>query len=173
MAANGLRRRRRPARRHGADLGTPEAQARRRALVGDADPRLAGYPLGVLLARAAIAADEHEAGCHYAYLCGRVLGRTQPYTPVARGSGSELSDDALANVTARWHEAVRVLMQVGRPAKDAVDNAAVFERLPGWLLRSRPRAGDAARCEALRSGLAALASWRRGQLRAPLLEAAE
>ncbi len=155
-----IRRKRKPPA--GPDCGTPEAQARKRELVGDGDPALAGYPLGVLLARRVITQDQHDAGRHYAYLAGRVLGRTRPYRPDSGSGGStELGEGALEAVEDRWREAAAALLAAGRRAKDAVDNAALFERLP-----------VAAELGALTAGLDALALWRRG--RRPLFaEAAE
>ena len=82
-----------------ADLGTPEARAHKLALVGSADPALAEYPLGVLLARGILTPEQHDAGCHYAYLAGRVLGRTKPYRADLGGGGGEaLTEGALAAV---------------------------------------------------------------------------
>ena len=146
-----IRRKRKPPA--GPDCGTPEAQARKRELVGDGDPALAGYP---------ITQDQHDAGRHYAYLAGRVLGRTRPYRPDSGSGGStELGEGALEAVEDRWREAAAALLAAGRRAKDAVDNAALFERLP-----------VAAELGALTAGLDALALWRRG--RRPLFaEAAE
>ena len=155
------------------DRGTPEQQARRQALIGSAAPHLAEYPLGVLLARGLISAEQHDAGCHYAYLAGRVLGRTKPYRADAAGSGgAELTEAALASVERRWLQAVRMLFDAGRRAKDAVDNVAIFERLPGWLAREQPRPGDAAEQQALVAGLESLARWRAGQLQPVFLATA-
>src|SRR5262245_51644238 len=58
------------------DPGTPELQARRAALAGASDPALAEYPLGIMLARGLISAEEHEAGCYYAMLYAKAVGRT-------------------------------------------------------------------------------------------------
>jgi hypothetical protein len=168
------RRRRGTKRTPEIDLGTPEARAHKVALVGPADPALAEYPLGVLLARGILTPEQHDAGCHYAYLAGRVLGRTKPYrADLGGGGGEELGEGALAAVERRWHEAVRALLDAGRRAKDAVDNVAIFERLPGWLVRSQPRLGDDRERLALVHGLEALAAWRRGRARPVLAQAAE
>ena len=154
-------RRRKPRRL--PDRGTPEAQARKRELVGAGDPALAEYPLGVLLARGLISPAQHDAGRHYAYLAGRVLGRTRPYRPDAGSGGAELGDGALAAVEDRWRAAVAALLTAGRRAKDAVDNVALFERMPPRLLRREPRVGDALEHAALAAGLDALAAWRGGR----------
>ena len=166
------RRRRKATRRTEPDRGTPEAQARRYALIGTADPALAEYPLGVLLARGVITGEQHDAGCHYAYLAGRVLGRTKPYRADQGGSGAALNEVAIDAIERRWHQAVRTLLDAGRRAKDEVDNVALFERLPSWVGAESPRLGDARSCEELVAGLEALALWRRGG-RKVFAEAAE
>ena len=152
----------------GPDLGTPEAQRKRLELVGGAAPELAEYPLGVLLARRTITRDEHDAGCHYAYLRGRALGNATVFGMFRllfpSGGGRPLEPDVQATVEARWRAAAAALIGAGRPAKDAVDNAAVYLRLPRWVKAaagegggsSRPRASDRGEKEALRRGLRAL-----------------
>ena len=170
-AMNRRRGRPRGARASGPDLGTPEAQRKRLELVGgEAPPELAEYPLGVLLARRTIARDEHDAGCHYAYLRGKALGNTTIFGmfralfPAA--GGRALDEDAQACVEARWRAAANQLLAAGRPAKDAVDNAAIYLRLPRWLKpaladgggRQRLRLGDRREKEALAAGLRVLAS---------------
>lgn len=173
--AKGTRQRRRLGQkpRSRIDRGTPEAQARRKELVGNGDPALGAYPLGILFCRGIITAPQHDAGCHYAYLCGRVLGRTKPVSLAERPAPAEISDRALADISLRWREAVAVLFSVGRRSKDAVDNVAVYERIPGWLWRDRPRDGDAREAAALVDGLSALVAWRNGKVPAPVPQAAE
>ena len=150
------RRRGRPRgeRASGPDLGTPEAQRKRLELVGGAPPELAEYPLGVLLARGMIAREEHDAGCRYAYLRGKALGNATMIGMFRilfpSGGGRPFEEDVQATVEARWRSAAEALLIAGRPAKDAVDNAAVYLRLPRWLVtgleggggRQPPRQGD-------------------------------
>ena len=169
-AMNRRRGRPRGARASGPDLGTPEAQRKRLELVGEAPPELAEYPLGVLLARGTIARDEHDAGCHYAYLRGKALGNTTVFGMFRllfpSGGGRALDGDVQATVEARWRAAAAALLAAGRPAKDAVDNAAIYLRLPRWLKPTvgdggggpRPRPGDRGERQALVSGLRALAA---------------
>ena len=168
-AMNRRRGRPRGARASGPDLGTPEAQRKRLELVGgEAPPELAEYPLGVLLARRTIARDEHDAGCHYAYLRGKALGNTTVFGMFRllfpSGGGRALDGDAQATVEARWRAAAAALLAAGRPAKDAVDNAAIYLRLPRWLKPTvggggpRPRPGDRGEKEALVRGLRFLAA---------------
>ena len=74
----GQGRRGRPNRdRPDIDRGTPELQAHRERLAAGGDPALTEYPLGLLLARGLVSREQHEAGCYYAFLYGRSIGRTQ------------------------------------------------------------------------------------------------
>jgi hypothetical protein len=59
------------------DRGTPELQAHRARLAAGGNPTLTEYPLGLLLARGLVSREQHEAGCYYAFLYGRAVGRTQ------------------------------------------------------------------------------------------------
>jgi hypothetical protein len=59
------------------DRGTAELQAHRTRLAAGGDPALTEYPLGLSLARGLISREQHEAGCYYAFLYGRAIGRTQ------------------------------------------------------------------------------------------------
>ena len=132
------RRRGRPRKEpHGPDRGTPEAQRKRRELVGSGNPSLAAYPLGVLLARGQISQAQHDAGCRYAWLRGRALGSTTtrgmfklifPSGPIP-----DTTQAVQASVEYRWREASEALLQVSRLAKEAVDHVAVYQRLPRWL----------------------------------------
>jgi hypothetical protein len=63
--------------RPAVDKGTPELQARRVRLAAGGDPALTEYPLGLMLARRLATDEQHEAGCYYAFLYGRTIGRTQ------------------------------------------------------------------------------------------------
>ena len=74
----GQGRRGRPNRdRPDIDRGTPELRAHRERLAAGGDPALSEYPLGLLLARGLVSREQHEAGCYYAFLYGRSIGRTQ------------------------------------------------------------------------------------------------
>lgn len=151
------------------DLGTPEAQARRRLLAGAGDPVLAEYPLGMLLARGLIGREQHEAGCYYGFLYGRVVGRTQL-------SCAAIYDRLAAEVNAgrraanedeekRHQDLFRLgknrLLAASRRVCDATENLVVFGRLPRFLdLEGRrsagARRGDAAELAAVLAGLDAL-----------------
>lgn len=74
----GQGRRGRPYRdRPAIDTGTPEFRAQRARLAAGGDPALVEYPLGLLLARGLVSREQHEAGCYYAFLYGRAIGKTQ------------------------------------------------------------------------------------------------
>ena len=153
-ALGGVDVRRKRASRPVTDLGTPERQAQRIALVGSPiDPR-AEYPLGVLLARGIIDQAMHDAGLKYGGAVRAHVGRTG----YRQAKGEQfINDDAAAAIETSWRSCCAALLNLGRRAKDAVDNAVVYERLPGWLMRDQPRPSDERERLALMLGLNALA----------------
>ena len=157
MKAFASRKRGRPRKSQdvGPDRGTPEQQVKRFALVGAAQSELASYPLGILLARQIISQDQHNAGCDYARLYRLVIGRTSSNST----GGSEATDEDVERAQNQFDVLRKALVAAGRRQQDAVANVAVFERLPGWLVRAcrgvvRPSDGRGA--EALLMGLTAL-----------------
>ena len=137
----------------GPDRGTPEQQLRRFQLVGEANPPLASYPLGVLLAKSLITQDQHNIGLDYARHYRIVIGKDR------RPSGlAEVPEEVLNEMQARCDQMSHALKRVGRRSKDAVDNVAVFERFPGWLFRRTIRQSDAVNLRAINRGLYALES---------------
>ena len=137
----------------GPDRGTPEQQLRRFQLVGEANPTLASYPLGVLLAKSLITQDQHNIGLDYARHYRVVSGKDR------RPSGlAEVPEEVLIEMQARFDQMSHALKRVGRRSKDAVDNVAVFERFPGWLFRRTIRQSDAVNLRAINRGLYALES---------------
>lgn len=106
------------------DLGTQEAIAHRIRLVGDGNPQLASYPLGVLLARKLITQDQHNAGLRYAGLSKEIL-RIGPRQPTI---GTEPDDEAAARMMAQWRALCVYLLAAGRDVKAATDQVCVYER---------------------------------------------
>jgi len=148
------------------DRGTPQAQARRLALVSGADPALSEYPLGIMLARGLVAGPQHEAGCYYALLYGRVVGRTQiTCAPLYRQVMGELAPSGGQQdegMETRLQELFRFgknrLLAAGRRVCDATENVVVFQRLPRFLdpWSARPqsaRRADATELDAVLAGL--------------------
>ena len=135
----------------GPDRGTPEQQARRFKLIGDAPQELASYPLGVLMARKIITLDMHNAGSNYSRLYRCVIGKFR-----APSGANPIPDDVAEEMQSRFDVMREALKNAGRRSKDTVDNAAVFDRFPGWLFRKTIRPGDARDVEALCRGLYAL-----------------
>lgn len=155
--------------RPATDLGTPEAQARRSLLTGAADPALAEYPLGVLLARGLIGREQHDAGCYYGFLYGRVVGRTQlSCAPIYdRLAADARADRRAANEDEerRHQDLFRLgknrLLAASRRVCDAAENLVVFGRAPRFLdvagrRGAGARRGDAAELAAVLAGLDAL-----------------
>ena len=135
----------------GPDRGTPEQIARRFKLIGDAPQELASYPLGVLLARKIITQEMHNAGLDYGRLYRCVVGKHQ-----RSAGGDPIPDEVLRDMQSRFDVMRQALKNAGRRSKDAVDNAAVYDRFPGWLFRKTIRPGDAREAEALCAGRYAL-----------------
>ncbi|MGQ0663800.1 MAG: hypothetical protein ACT4P2_09475 [Pseudomonadota bacterium] len=139
MAKRGRPKNDRPAR----DSGTRELQRQRAQLVAGGDSVLAGYPLGVLLARRIITQDQHNAGCRYAWLYGKATGRWDSAGLVwerllgAGGASADAGETDDAALYAKWKDATAALLAAGRRAKDGVDNLAVFNRLPAWIADER------------------------------------
>jgi len=135
------------------DGGTPELQARRAILSAGADPALTSYPLGLMLARGLVSREQHEAGCHYAYLYGTVIGRTQVtcgplYGQLLRQRTTELTDAELAEIQASFRQGKNRLLASGRRVCDATENLVVFGRFARFLDGGRRRPGGALRADA-------------------------
>ncbi len=181
------RRRGRPAQqRPETDLGTPELQARRARLVGTGgDPALAEYPLGVMLARGLIDRVQHEAGCRYGFLYGRVVGRTQLscaaiYDRLAAAVQADrpvANEEAERRNQAEYRAGKNLLLAAGRRVCDATENLVVFGRMARFLdadsrRGAAARRGDAAELAAVCAGLDALVACygpgasRRGRMEA-------
>jgi hypothetical protein len=150
------------------DRGTPELRAHRERLAAGGDPALTEYPLGLLLARGLVSREQHEAGCYYAFLYGRSIGRTQvncSYLFGAQAAGyadrHDLTEAELAKLQALFRQGKNRLLAAGRRVCDATENLVVFGRLPRFLDggRRRPQSAwraDEAELAAVRLGLEVL-----------------
>lgn len=171
--------------RPSVDLGTAELQARRRLLVGEADPALAEYPLGILLARGLVGREQHEAGCRYGYLYGRVLGRTHLscaaiYERLAAETGgtqANADEQQERRHQLQFRLGKNRLLAAGRRVCDATENLVVFGRVPRFLdsegrRGAGARRGDATELAAVLAGLDTLVACygsgaaRRGRMEA-------
>jgi hypothetical protein len=155
------------------DGGTPELQARRSALVGVGDPALAEYPLGIMLARGLITAEEHEAGCYYAALYAKAVARTSLsvahiYRRMLAESGRalDLDDKSQEHIERLFRDGKNRLLAAGRRVCEATENLAVFGRPARFLDRRTAqlrRGADHSELRAVLDGLAVLvASYGRG-----------
>lgn len=166
MATTWRRRGRPKLDRPANDTGTPELQARRSALVGPGDPALAEYPLGIMLARGLITAEEHEAGCYYAALYARAVARTSLscahiYRRMLAESGRamDLDDKSQAHIERLFRQGKNNLLAAGRRVSEATENLAVFGRPPRFLDRQVAklrRGADYSELRAVLNGLAVL-----------------
>lgn len=150
------------------DRGTPELRAYREELAAGGDPALSEYPLGLLLTRGLVSREQHEAGCYYAFLYGRSIGRTQvncSYLFGAQAAGyadrHDLTEAELAKLQSLFRHGKNHLLAAGRRVCDATENLVVFGRLPRFLDggRRRPQSAwraDEAELAAVRLGLEVL-----------------
>ena len=131
-------------RRHTArDAGTTEALMLRQWWVGSGNPALASYPLGILLANSAVTEAEHGAACEYAWLTSAVFGRHSlaavSWEGLAPGRSMERDTEQEER---RLGEAHEKLARVPRRCRAALDNLAIYERVPRWMRPVNPRPGD-------------------------------
>lgn len=163
-ALKGKARRGRPRKQRDAqDRGTPEIQALRRKLAAGGDAALTEYPLGMLRLRQMIDGDQHEAGCHYAFLYRQAVGRVQvscdhlyrELLAVPGGSG-ERPEALQARLEAQYRAAKRRLLGAGRQACEATEDVAVFGRMPLILADAQADGRGARQLLAIRAGLDAL-----------------
>src|SRR5262249_56441760 len=127
---HGQGRRGRPNRnRPEIDRGTPELQAHRERLAAGGDPALTEYPLGLLLARGLVSREQHEAGCYYAFLYGRSIGRTHvncSYLLGATAAGyadrHDLTEAELAKLQSLFRRGENRLLAAGRPRFRSTEN---------------------------------------------------
>ncbi len=167
------------------DFGTPEIQARRALLVRDGDAALSEYPLGLMLARGLIGREQHEAGCRYGYLYGRVIGKGELscagiYDRLAaevRSGGPAPSEEREARDQAQFRLGKNQLLAAGRRVCDATENLVVFGRGARFLdgdgrRGAAARRGDVAELAAVVAGLDALvACYGRGAAQRGRMEA--
>jgi len=172
-----------PLDRPSIDHGTPELQARRRTLAGGADPALSEHPLGVMLARGLISAEQHEAGCYYALLYRRAVAH--PDLSVASlyrqlmgeaGGGGAIDEESLVRFAGLYRLGKNRLLAAGRRITAATENLVVFGRPARFLGRPSnmtPKRGpDHAELQAVLDGLSVLVScYGRGARRRGRMEA--
>ena len=164
------------------DSGTPEAQARRALLASGGDPALTEHPLGIMLARGLISAEEHEAGGYYAMLYAKAVARTHLSSAhiyqrmlAESGRATTLDDKSQEHVERLFRQGKNRLLAAGRRISEATENLAVFGRSARFLDRSRPadlrRGADFAEFQAVLEGLAVLsACYGRGARRSGRME---
>ena len=139
------------------DFGTPEAQAKRKALVGENekgdpnDPNLSATAVGTLYANGYLTRSQYAEAIEYRRLRCAIYGAPWPTT----GLGPAAAEEALAELQRRFEEKVRVLTEY---QKSVVTRVAVFDWRPMWFfdLRNgwnRMLPEDYAEKEALLTGL--------------------
>lgn len=156
------------------DAGTPQLRAHRARLVGHAhsdDPRAAD-PLGILSMAGVLTPEQVDAGWRYAVLRWQLFGSPHPDTRLYQrylggivgvaGETPSLGERAERRLRAIYEGADRELRDAGGLAWREVRRVAVEQSLPDWFWRSRlaqPVLGDDVLCQALQTGLSALAAY--------------
>ena len=165
------------------DHGTAEVQAKRIALVGEADPALAASALGVLLARGLLdvkdrpemARDRYHAGLRYRELRSAIFPPIWPNSPV----GPAINEDRRAKIEREFRSIVgnwqpETQWSKERPAPHElfipglltrdqiriVERVAIYEWIPTWafLAQGKWLNVDVAEHDVLLSGLDALST---------------
>ncbi len=135
----------------GRDKGTERIQREQQWYAEAKNPALAAYPLGIMLANEVISHQQHEAGCYYAYVYGRVFGRTSIVHHMAvllkeRGAAIGDADDerALQILEDHYREGSTAIESCprGRRMMELIENAVVYQRIPRWLMPVAPRPSD-------------------------------
>jgi hypothetical protein len=135
------------------DQGTPEAQAKRLALVnGSARPELASTPADIMFAREILNREQHAAALRFRMARAACFG-----TPLANATpGREPDEQVIARNERRY---AQLLARLSVDQQLAVIDLAL-DLQPGWLRRilreAPPLPEDARDREALLSGLDAL-----------------
>jgi hypothetical protein len=153
---NNKNRRKRSAPR--IDYGTPEAVAKRRAIVGVSvkrdkagvpriepnDPTKAYSPAAAMLARGFLSQDQFNATERYAWLYAKATGARTPAVEKFPNATSAICGEAVAcpnceehdcpakSIERKWRDACAALWKHPRKVKDAVDGVAVFWHWPRW-----------------------------------------
>lgn len=148
-------------------FGTPEQQAMRIALVGNAQDQRASRPLGVLEARGFLTAEQVAVADNYASLYRAAIGRKANGD---RGVGG-MDDDRLERMTQAYNASRSALIRIGGSrVKDALENVAIYERVPNFLLvvlgKRPPRPSDATEWKNLLTAIEILSEGLNGQRRA-------
>ena len=155
-----------PSSRPAIDRGTPELQARRGRLGGNADQPLISYPLGILLANGDIGEEAHQAGCRYAWLYGFVFGRTgaagQSWAHAPKGAPREFPRE-IAEAVERDFRAAAALLAMKANAKRQLEELIVFGREPRWMRPVAPTIADVADAKEFHAALTALTRHFKGE----------
>ena len=113
-------------RRDGPDRGTPEQIKKRALLVKGGDINMASCPLDVYLERGMLDQDQHNAAWRYAFLYGKLVGRTSVRSRLVDIQDWVL-DDTADDLQARYEHAYRsAVALLSVKDKSVVDRVSVF-----------------------------------------------
>ena len=130
---------------------SPQLLAKRAVMMGFADPTLSTYPLGVLFGRRLIDLDQHNAGCHFAWLYAAVL-RVPTGPAVCRLDGPRAGYGEASQATQERRQ--RVFKNLVVPA--LIRDITVFGVFPDFLYKTRWRPDHVAMLLNVQHGLVQL-----------------
>jgi hypothetical protein len=114
------------------DMGTPEAQRKRQALVGPGnDTTLAASALGSLFAHGYIDQDQYDAGLDYRRLYMLIYGL--PW-PLNTDGGADLPEEEMMKMMAEIeHRFEKKVQRLTEEQRRVLGNVCVFEYRPNWF----------------------------------------
>jgi len=141
------------------EKGTEELRSRRKFLAGEGDSTLTTFPLGILLANSAISEPEYRAGCRFAWLHARVIGKGSiAAIDFERTHGralQEVDEDREEELQSLWRETRECLGC--RQAFDEMVNLCVYERTPRFMRPIIPVPRDVTQGHNIKAWLCTLA----------------
>lgn len=144
-----------------ADPGSLRLQQLRAWFAQGGDPALTGYPLGVLLANQQISEAQHRAGCRYAWLHAMARGRPSvsalAFERLGRSHEGEWDEVRLAELTDKLRSTEAVLSGAPTALRRILDDVAIYERAPRFMLPVRPATEDIREADRLFAALDLLA----------------
>lgn len=146
------------------DKGTDRIQQIRAWFIQHGNPDEGSYPLGILCQNGAINEEQRKAGCEYARLYAIVHGRISlaaaAFERQSQGYDGDWDNEWLEARHSRLRAIQAVLGHYPRRYKTVLDNVAVFERPPRFMLPVFPRMSDIKEAQILSEVLNILAGVR-------------
>lgn len=117
------------------------------------------FPLGILLANSAITDEEYRAGCRFAWLHARVIGKDSlAAIDFERSHGRdlrEIDEEREEELQRLWRGSVKYL--ASRRTRDELISLCVYERAPRFMRPVIPTSSDLRQAKIVKDGLGDLA----------------